>query len=191
MEKKRLWQTFRLWTIRGSQKRVDYLKKNHVFRAIGENCSIMDRKVPLYANLIKLGNNVHVASKVDFITHDITHVMINGINFQTKEDRGGIREKIGCIELGDNVFVGAKSTILYNVRIGSNVIIGSGSLVNKDIPDNSVVAGVPARVIGTFEDFVNKRYKEDGYPEELRPVGQRISKELEDFCWNEFYKEHG
>ena len=39
------------------------------------------------------------------------------------------------------------------------MIIGAGSLVNKDIPDNGVAAGVPARVIGTFEDFVEKRLK--------------------------------
>ena len=52
---------------------------------------------------------------------------------------------------------GAGSSILYDVRIGPNVIIGAGSMVTKDIPANSVAAGVPARVIGTFEDFVSKR----------------------------------
>lgn len=63
----------------------------------------------------------------------------------------------GCIEVGDNVMIGANSTVLPNVRIGSNVIIGAGSIVTKDIPDNSVAAGVPCRVIGKFEDLVEKR----------------------------------
>ena len=45
---------------------------------------------------------------------------------------------------------------LYNTRIGSNVIIGSGSLVNKDIPDNSVYAGVPAKFICTFDEYIEK-----------------------------------
>lgn len=64
---------------------------------------------------------------------------------------------LGCIKIGDNVMIGSGTSILFNVRIGSNVIIGAGSIVTKDIPDNSVAAGVLCRVIGEFEDFVNKR----------------------------------
>lgn len=59
----------------------------------------------------------------------------------------------GPISIGDNIFVGANSTILYDVNIGNNVIIGAGSLVNKDIPDGSVTAGVPCKVVGRFEDY--------------------------------------
>lgn len=72
-----------------------------------------------------------------------------------------VKEKIGCIEIGDNVFIGSNTTVLYDVKIGSNVVIGVGSLVNKDILDNSVAAGVPARVIGTFEKEKTRR---KGYP---------------------------
>lgn len=74
--KKRILQTIRLWTIPSSARRTDYLKRHCIFGTIGENCSIMDRKVPLYANLIRIGNNVHIASHVDFITHDIIHIML-------------------------------------------------------------------------------------------------------------------
>lgn len=77
MRGKRLWQTLHMYMMLSPYKRTQYLKKHEIFAAIGENCSIMDRKIPLYANLIKLGNNVHIASKVDFITHDITHVVLN------------------------------------------------------------------------------------------------------------------
>ena len=56
----------------------------------------------------------------------------------------------------NNVFIGAGTRILYNTRIGSNVIIGADSLVNKDIPDNSVYAGVPARFICSFEEYAKK-----------------------------------
>lgn len=95
-------------------------------------------------------------------------------------------EKIGCIEIGDNVFIGSNTTILCNVKIGSNVIVGAGSLVNKDIPDNSVAAGSPARVIGKFDDFVKKRKMAQTYPDDLKPTDHGITKELEDWCWNEF-----
>lgn len=59
----------------------------------------------------------------------------------------------------DNVFIGSGTRILYNTRIGSNVIIGSDSLVNKDIPDNSVYAGVPAKFICSFDEYVEKARK--------------------------------
>ena len=61
---KRLWQTFRLFTIRGSEARTEFIRKQHVYGSIGDNCTIQKRKVPLYANLIRLGNNVHIASNV-------------------------------------------------------------------------------------------------------------------------------
>ncbi len=63
---------------------------------------------------------------------------------------------MGPIEIGNNVFIGARSIILYNVKIGNNCIIGAGSIVTKDIPDNSVAVGVPAKVIGTFDSTLKK-----------------------------------
>lgn len=52
--------------------------------------------------------------------------------------------------IGDNVKLGASVTIIGPVKIGNNVIIGAGSVVTKDIPDNSVVVGNPARIIKTI-----------------------------------------
>ncbi len=202
MKGKRLWQTLHIYLTLNVHKRTKYLRDNHVFAAMGENCSIMDRKFPLYANLIKLGNNVHIASKVDFIDHDITHVMLNGMlrnsleNDITEPTKRGecignhiIREKIGCIEVGDNVFIGSNTTILQNVRIGSNVIIGACTLVNRDIPDNSVVGGVPAKVIGSFDEFMHKRLSENLYPDEFKVSGEAVNEEFAKFLWNRFYEE--
>lgn len=59
--------------------------------------------------------------------------------------------------IGDNVFIGMKSTILKGVHIGNNVIIGANSLVNKDIPDNCVAAGNPCKVIMGLEEYHEKR----------------------------------
>ena len=187
MHGKRLWQTLRLYTTLSSTKRTQYLKDKQVFGAIGDHCSIMSRVVPLYAKLIRLGNNVRIASKVTFVTHDVTHVMLND-NPSLKGER--FQEKIGCIEIQDNVFVGAGSTILYGVQIGTNVIIGAGSLVNKDIPSNSVAAGVPAKVIGSFDEYLSKRRAENTYPDELRPRNELISAETAEWCWREFNESH-
>lgn len=184
---KRLWQTFRLFTIRGSAARTEYIRKQHVYGAVGDNCTIQKRKVPLYANLIRLGNNVHIASNVSFLTHDVSYMVLNKL---PKMSRVGVQERIGCIEIGDNVFVGSGTHILYDTKIGNNVIIGTSSVVTKDIPDNSVVAGVPARVIGTFDDYVEKYMKGDRYPEELKPRGQVVSAELAKYMWEKFEREH-
>lgn len=53
------------------------------------------------------------------------------------------------IKIGSGCWVGANVTLLGNVKVGKGCIIGAGSLVNKDIPDYSIVVGNPARVIGT------------------------------------------
>ncbi|MGR5966728.1 acyltransferase [Bacillus cereus] len=66
----------------------------------------------------------------------------------------------GKVKIGNNVFVGANSTILKGVSIGNNVIIGANSLVNKEVPDNVVIAGNPARVIMSIEEYYQKRKKE-------------------------------
>lgn len=159
MHGKRMLQTLRLCTILSAAKRTQYYKEQKIFYSMGENCLVMDRKVPLYAKLISLGNNVQIASNVHFITHDITHRMLNYMEEEAAPGKKGKKylEKVGCIEIGDNVFIGSGTNILYNVRIGSNVIIGACSLVTKDIPDNCVAAGVPARKICGFQEYLEKR----------------------------------
>lgn len=147
---RKLWSAF-LYLIPSAKKRTEFMRRHHLYGAIGENCSIQKRKLPLYSNLVYLHDNVKIASNVGFVTHDIIHLMLN-----QKFSGGGYTERVGCIEVMDNVFIGSGTRILYNTRIGSNVIIGSDSLVNKDIPDNSVYAGVPARFICTFDEYVEK-----------------------------------
>ena len=61
------------------------------------------------------------------------------------------------IEIFDNVFIGAHSIIIGNVKIGPNAIIAAGSVVTKDVPANSIVGGNPAKVISDMETYVRKR----------------------------------
>ena len=185
---KRLWQSFRLLTIRSSARRTEYIKKKRVYGAIGDNCTIQKRKVPLYANLIRLGNNVHIASNVSFITHDVSHLVYNNLPEDTNV--GKVQERIGCIEIGDNVFIGSGVHILYDTRIGSNVIIGTCAVVTHDIPDNSVAVGVPAKVIGTFDEYTVNMRKQN-YPTQMKPRGQMVSAELAEYMWDKFDKTHG
>lgn len=59
--------------------------------------------------------------------------------------------------IGDNVFIGMNSIILMGSSIGNNVIVGAGSVVSGKIPDNTVVAGNPAKVICKLDDYYHKR----------------------------------
>ena len=178
MKLKRLWWTLRILTIRGGVKRAQYARKAGIYAGIGDNVSIQTRVVPLYSELIKFHNNVSVARNVDFVTHDIIHRVLNNTSAGERTVSGvdgkpgdqstqlsmstfHFKEHIGCIEVMDNVFIGSNSVILYDTNIGPNVIIASGSVVTKDCEPNSVYAGVPAKRIGSFDDFVSKRYKEE------------------------------
>lgn len=141
----------RIFIHRGGYKRAAFLKKNHYFKSQGEHCYFQPWNFGTEPFMISFGNNVHVASGVTFINHDVTALM-----FRYMEQNPNIRERKGEIIIGDNVFIGSNSNVLYDVKIGDNVIIGAGSLINKDIPAGSVAAGVPCRVIGKFEDYKEK-----------------------------------
>jgi len=177
--------TLKLYTISSPMKRANYLKKKGVFHHIGERVMITSRKIPLYANLISIGNNVWMASGVEFITHDVVHYMLNGL-----QDKNKYQEKIGCIEIGNNVFIGSGSKIMYDTKVGDNVIIAAGSIVTKDIPSGCVVGGVPAKVIGDFNEFKEKRrvYNMNTPADNMK---QLASSQCEEEAWEIFKKLHG
>lgn len=97
--------------------------------------------------LISVGDNVTLASGVKLLAHDASTV------------KTGVHTKIGIIQIGNNVFVGANAIVLPNVRIGDNVVIGAGSVVTKDIPSNSVYAGNPAQLVCTFDEYCEKHQR--------------------------------
>ena len=99
---------------------------------------------PAHCWLIEIGDNVTIAPRVHILCHDASTKQF--LNYT----------KIGRVNIGDNVFIGAESIVLPGVNIGNNVIIGAGSVVTSDIPDNSVVVGIPARVISSLDDYLSK-----------------------------------
>lgn len=152
----RLYHSIRMCFILEGSKRAAYIKKHCVFAECGEHCMFMFRKIPLYPEKIKCHNNVRIASNVTLCTHDAIHHMINyAYNFQENP----LNEKIGYIEIDNNVFIGTNSTIMYNTKIGPNVIVAANSLVNKDIA-NGVYGGVPAKYICSIEEYIDKRRHE-------------------------------
>ena len=182
MTKQRLFQTIKLNLKRGAGSRANYLRS--ILGDVGENVYFQPRVIPLYPELIKLHNNVLIASGVTFNTHDAIHTVLN--NIPNVKQEGVVPEKIGCIEIMDNVFVGSGTSIMYGVRIGPNVIVGAHSVITKDLEPNSVYAGIPARKIGTFDDYVAKRKNNKS----IIKTNQHITKEEVDNAWRIFEEEH-
>ena len=105
---------------------------------IGENFYANHNLVILDANKVKFGDNVFIAPNCGFYTagHPINADMRNeGLEYAKP------------IEIGNDVWIGGNVVVLPGVKIGNNVVIGAGSIVNKDIPSNSVAVGNPCRVI--------------------------------------------
>lgn len=130
---------------------VGYAKK------IGVN---MGENIHIYGNvewasepwIITLGNNVHITDGVKFITHDGGTLLFR--------DKVPDLEITKPIVVGDDVYFGNNVIILPGVTIGNRVVVGAGSIITKDIPDNSLVVGVPARVIKTADEYFEKLKKE-------------------------------
>ncbi len=145
----------RLLLQKGGLKRANYLKKNKVFYYQGENCFYQPWKIPSEPHLLSIHNNVVITAGVNFITHDIIcHMLANAEEYS---GRGKYDVNYGKIDIYDNVFIGAYSTIMYNVKIGPNAIIAAGSIVTKDVEPGTIVGGNPAKVIGYVEDLAYKR----------------------------------
>lgn len=137
----------KFFLIRKDPSMVTYYRSLGV--RIGDGCSFVG-KVDFSSEpyLIKIGDCVRISYDVSFVTHD-------GGTFVLRKKEPEICI-YGPIVVGSWTFIGARSTILPNVRIGSNCIIGCGSIVTKNVPDNEVWAGVPARKICTIEEYRKK-----------------------------------
>ena len=182
MNWKRLKQTIALYLRRSAVARARYLREKHIFAEVGENVRFQPRLIPLYPELIKLHNNIMVAAGVRFVTHDASYAVLNKLGI------GHFPERVGCIEVMDNVFIGYNATILPNVRIGENCIIGAGSIVTKDLEPNGVYAGIPAKKISTFDEYVKKcaEIRGGGYSYPYVEHNQCISQEEIERAWEHF-----
>ncbi|OGJ19907.1 hypothetical protein A3K73_08115 [Candidatus Pacearchaeota archaeon RBG_13_36_9] len=109
---------------------------------IGKNCQLYNSLLNYDLRLLKfleVGDNVIIAKRSMIFTHD-------GATSKMKEF-GISKAAFNPVKIKDNVFIGAGTIILPNVTIGENAIIGAGSVITKDIPDNCIAAGNPAKII--------------------------------------------
>ena len=99
-----------------------------------------------------MGSNVHITHGVKFITHDGGTLLFRHIIPDLEITKP--------ITVGNDVYIGNNVMIMPGVNIGNRVIIGAGAVVTRDIPDNSVAVGIPAKVIKTADEYFDKLKRE-------------------------------
>ena len=159
---------------------AEFMKRHGGLFAIGEKCSILPSTIFTDPAYVRLGNNVQFSS-CHLIGHDGSIGMLN--------DAYGVRlDSVGKIDIRDNVFIGFQAVILPGVTIGPNAIVAAGSVVTKDVPPGSIVAGIPAKPIGRVDDLVKRlaaktatlpwadliARREGGYDPAMEPELQRL-----------------
>lgn len=117
---------------------------------IGKNCKISSHT--FICEGVTIEDDVFVGHNVTFINDKYPKATNGGGRLQTEEDWA-----VQPIMVEKGASIGSGSTILSNVRIGENAIIGAGSVVTHDVPPNSIVAGNPAKLIRRIKE------KESGF----------------------------
>jgi acetyltransferase-like isoleucine patch superfamily enzyme len=136
---------------------AQFLRIHGGFYSMGDHCSILPSTKFTDPGYVSLGNNVRFSSCC-VLGHSGVVVMLNRA-FGTKLD------SVGKTEFRDNVFVGYGAIIMPGVIIGPNAVIAAGAIVTRDVPPGSVVAGSPARAIGTVDNLVKKlQAQTESYP---------------------------
>lgn len=116
--------------------------------------------------LIKIGSHCQITRGVIFATHG---------GGQCIRDKHPDFDCFGKITVGNWVYIGANSIIMPGVTIGDNVLVAAGSIVTKSIPSGVVVAGNPARVLCTTEEYYQKNKEFDCHTKGMAP---EVKKEL-------------
>lgn len=127
---------------------IKFFRKNGI--SIGGNCKIYSNILTTESYLISIGNNVTFSNDIQLITHD------NSISKLINEKT----DIFGGIKIGDNCFIGARSTIMYGVELTDNIIVAAGSVVTKSFKEsNIIIGGNPAKKISDWESFKEKTEK--------------------------------
>ncbi|MBQ4812044.1 acyltransferase [Pseudoalteromonas luteoviolacea] len=159
---------------------------------VGENCKIFSLAPGAMGSepyLVSLGDSVIITQGVRFITHD-------GSTFLFRKEHPDL-DVMGPITIGNNVFIGMNSVIMPGVTVGDNCVIGAMSLVSKSIPAGSVVAGNPAKVIMSIDDFKSKLLERNcgtGELDELLKkeslMGTEVYQDSRGRTWKKYYNEN-
>jgi len=109
---------------------------------IGKNCWIGPFTMLDGSGKLTIGHHVDISTGVKIYTHDTVKRALTG---------GKNPTEVAPTSIGNNCFIGTDAVILKGVRIGNMCVIGANSLVNRNFPDRTIIAGAPAKKIGHVE----------------------------------------
>lgn len=132
----------------GGDEWAAYWKRRGGLHAIGEHCSIQLNTVITDPAYVRLGNNVRLSGCTLFGHDGSVNMLIQAT--------GKVLDRVGKIDIRDNVYIGHGAVILPGVTIGPNAIVAAGAVVNRDVPPNSIVGGVPARRVAALDEYVER-----------------------------------
>jgi len=124
----------------------------HVGVRVGKNCAIATRSFGSEPYLIEIGDNVQITDGVRFYCHGGARTLRIKFN-EPKFDF------FGKVIVKDNAYIGNCALIMPGVTIGKDCIVGAGAVVTKSVPDGKVVAGNPAKIIGSVDDLYSRMLK--------------------------------
>ena len=131
------------------KNQVRWYGKKRKFRRVGNNVHLEFPAKILTPDKIEIGDNVFIAPNCVFSTA--------GHAIDSEQRSRGLEIALP-ITVGDDVWIGANVSVLPGVTIGSNTIIGAGSVVNKDIPEGVIAVGNPCKVMRKITEEDKKKY---------------------------------
>jgi acetyltransferase-like isoleucine patch superfamily enzyme len=160
------WRAMRCGRLRGlwislckprNDEFADFLRLHGGYHSIGSDCRINTDVYVTDPAYVRLGNNVTLATCA-LIGHDASIGVIGRVT-------GKKLDAVGKIDIRDNVFVGYGAILLPGITVGPNAIVAAGAIVTKDVPPNTIVAGVPAKPVGSFDNLAERlEAKTNEYP---------------------------
>ena len=163
---------------KGGEKRAEIIRKSGMFHHFGFNNYWYPTRIPADMAMVSIGNNVTVSADVDFVTHDLLHRLFNGSErFDTEDEKA--RYFFNSITVGNNVMIGAHSTIMYGVTIESDTIVAAGSVVTRDVKSGTIVGGNPAKVIGHVDELFSRRKEK----QKMMPKNNNDIEAINNYFW--------
>lgn len=133
----------------GLYQRTTFYAKDGGEISIGSHCGISGVSF-CASDRITVGNYVQIGANTKIMDNDM-----HSLDYMERrvDDRSNIRKK--AISIGDDCFIGANCIILKGTTLGRNCVVGAGSVVHGEFPDNVIIAGNPARIIKNIEPYEN------------------------------------
>jgi maltose O-acetyltransferase len=164
-----------------SPDQIEILKKKGL--QVGKNFLMREGCIIDYSHAwhIKIGDDVMLGPRVHILAHDAATWMHLGYT------------KVRNTTIGDRVFIGASSILLPGITIGNDVIIGAGSLVTKDIPDNCIYTGNPAKyrmATDAYMDFEKRNMNAENCFGREYSEAENVTAEMKEHI-KQMVQEHG